>query len=568
MMFAIAPNPGFPLLAAGLLMLALPAALRAPTMALGAIGALWMLFAPAFGASHAFEQLGVVIVAVRMDALAQVFGLGLALTALICALSAPVARNRQEDAALGLHIGGALTATFAGDLVSFLAASELSALAGGWLIIATQRQTGLSAGMRYLMWHAPASILLLAGCAFQLAMSSSSAFEATSVASVGGTLLALGFLVRVGAFLAHPWGKDAAAAVSSSVLGAMVITGPLLALYALSRAFPGEAFLAYAGLGMIGVGALFAFVESDLRRAFAALMGAQFGAALVVLAAPDGIGVTASAALALSFTLGGIAMAAGLGALVAQAGSADARKLWVRAGAMPLSVVAVLAGGLSLAGMPALAGGMAVALTLPALAATVGPWAGLSAAVFAGLTACCVFRIVAAGFFAPLRAATPGAARQPTPRTGPIIGLLLSVFLCLAVGVAPAWLESLAPTPARLNVGAAGLLDQALAIAAAGVVLALGTLLRLVRLAGVGHPRDIDAFYEGPLFSFGRWFGVLLLRMFGALGALAARLGQIGAGLGAGIAAFADRPHRPGGPGLAAVAGVTAAVLFLVFVLL
>ena len=560
-MLSIAPNPGLPLLAAGLLMLALPAMARAPVLALGALGSLVMLFAPDFGASQAMEQLGVVIV-VRFDALAQLIGFSLAVTALVAALGAPQPRSRGEDAALGLHLGAAATAVFAGDLVSLLAATELSALAGGWLILAAGGRTALAAGARYLMWQAPAAIALLAGCAFLLAHNNSSEFGMASLSSLGGLLLVTGFAIRIGAPLAHPWLRDAAAAVSPGAMTAMALTGPLLGLYALTRAFAGEPLLLALGLGMIGLGAVYAFAESDLRRAFGGLVTLQVGACLAAAGAPEGLGVGAAALLAFTATVGSLALGAALAVGVSVAGTADARRMPALAARLPLSAAAAVIGAASIGAAPVLAGGVGLGLASGAIAAAGGVVGAFLGPIAAALSALAAARVAGAAFFTPAAMAAKGPG---VGGGGVLIALLLSVFLCIAIGVAPGWLAALAPNPLATRLAWIDLIDLALAAAAALSVLGLACAIRVTALRGVGAPLDVDDLYRGPLFALLRWLAALFLRLFSTLRALGeAGLAVLQRGF-IDLARFADRPYRPAGPGLA---GALAASLLLIFLVI
>jgi formate hydrogenlyase subunit 3/multisubunit Na+/H+ antiporter MnhD subunit len=560
-MLAIASNPGFPLLAVGLLVLALPAALRAPAMALGALGSLVMLFAPPFGASQAIEQLGVVIVAARIDALSQLIGFALVLIALMASITSPTRRGRGEDAALALHLGAAATAVFAGDLVSFLAAAELCALTGGWLVLSAGGQAGLQGAARYLMWQAPGSIALLAGCAFVFAENGSSLFGAAGPSVIGEGLMMTALFIRIGAPLTHPWVRDAAAAVSPGAMTVVTMAGPLVALYGLSRAFTGEPILALAGLGMIAMGALYALLESDLRRAFAGLTTLQMGACLVAAAAPDVAGVGAAGLLAFTATIGLLTLGAALSAAVTLAGTADARTIPSLGAALPVSASAACIGAASLGAAPILAGGVGLGLTAETIAAAAGLIGAYVAPAFAALSALGAARIAAAAFFAP----TGAPARQRSVGgAGMLIGLLLSVFLCLAIGAAQSWLAALAPNPLAVRLPWVNLIDQALAAAAGLAVLGLACAVRLTDLAGAGAPFDVDDFYRGPLFSLLRWGGRLVLRLFAAMRSGGEAAGKAVAAVGISIGRFADRPFRPGAPGLA---GALAAAVTLIFLL-
>src|SRR5262249_34862386 len=114
---AITLNPGAAVLLGAVLALILPRALRPPAMIAAAVAALFLIFEPDSGSGAAFAQIGLSIKPLRLDPLAQVFGLGFALVTAILALFAAQRDDRTEDVALMAHAGGALTAVFAGDLV-------------------------------------------------------------------------------------------------------------------------------------------------------------------------------------------------------------------------------------------------------------------------------------------------------------------------------------------------------------------------------------------------------------------------------------------------------------------
>ena len=77
-------------------------------------------------------------------------------------------RNRFEDSAFLLLAGGAVSALFVGDLVSFVAAAELAALAMAGVVFASTAEGAGASGVRLLIWFGLEGLLFLVGAALHL----------------------------------------------------------------------------------------------------------------------------------------------------------------------------------------------------------------------------------------------------------------------------------------------------------------------------------------------------------------------------------------------------------------
>lgn len=131
-MLAVTLNPGFVLLLGAIAVLASPKGFRAATMALSALLALWLLLDHEFGAAAAVAQMGLPVRLLVLDPLNRIFGLGMLLALIVVAIASNARQNRFEDAAILFTYGGAVSALFVGDFVSFIAMMSLSGLAGAW----------------------------------------------------------------------------------------------------------------------------------------------------------------------------------------------------------------------------------------------------------------------------------------------------------------------------------------------------------------------------------------------------------------------------------------------------
>lgn len=557
-MFEIALNPGFVLLAGAILVLAAPAMARGPIMIFSALGALGLLLAPDYGRYGAFAQIGLTMAPLALDALNYLFGLAFIGLAVLLAIYASARVHRLEDTALMLLAGAATSALFVGDLVSFVAAAELAGLAAAWIVFCAPGKPASAAGVRLLIWQGLEGLLLLAGVAFLISDGLRSDFGRIDARTIGGTLFLGGLAIRVGAPLAHVWLKDVTARASPVGAAAIAIYPALIGVYALARAFPGEPALIYGAAGMMAVGALGACAADDLRASAAYSLTAQLGIAIAAigLGAPIAIGAGAAHAFAITFAHGLLFMV--LGVFVRRAGTASAAQLSGAAAQAPVSTALLVIGCLAAGLAPGFAPYLSASLAAEAAAAT--PW------LVWAMTGAIVLGAAHTGV-RPWRALLGRRAHgAPTLGRTPVFSMLLAAalaaFLSLAVGLAPAWLYTLAP-PAGLafNPFAASVLAPHLALIATA---AAGWLaLRALRFAPAETQLrllDVDALYRGPVAGVGRWTGVMLLRLYGVWQALSAAAGRR---IGAGLRAFAQAGDKPYESPWLAPAGLCAVLVLL-----
>jgi multicomponent Na+:H+ antiporter subunit D len=424
----MAINPGFALLAGALLATVLPARWRALVMCFAGIGAIFLLFSPGFGEGGAMAQLGLELAFLRLDALSQIFALAIAILTVALGMGAFSRQDRLEDVALLTHMGGACVGVCAGDIITFVAAAELSALAGVALI-ASRGQSGRHAGLRLLAWHALAGALLLAGAAFHLAGGGSPSFKNFDRDTVGGLLLFLGLGMRAGFPLAHVGLKDAVPHASDLGFPALLVLTGGLAAYGLIRGFAGDPMLVNAGLAMCAIGAFFAFAQGDLRKSLAYGMTGQTGLLLVAAGIGGPLALAGASALAFVTTLAGALAGFALFGVRENGEGASAAGL-------AMSVLA----GVSLAGAPGAAGYLGLGLMLDAAQRDHRTllWAAIAAAAAAGAAVLAVRTPMALYF------AWRGQRRGAMPFTVGLGGLLLGV-VCAAIGFVPDWLLDLSP---------------------------------------------------------------------------------------------------------------------------
>ena len=563
-MLALTLNPGFVPLLAAFLVLAAPRGLRAPTMAGAALLALWLLLDHEFGAASAMAQMGLPVVLLNLDALNRIFGIALLLALIIVAIYSGARRNRYEDAAILLMCGGAVSALFVGDLISFVASASLAWPSSAWLVFCSTLEDANRAGGRLLIWHGLEGLLFLVGVAFHLSSGAQSAvLGRLDVATIGGGFIFAALMIRVGAPFAHVWLKDSVSHASPVGGVALTAMSTMLGVYGLARFFPGEPLLMPIGAAMIAIGAFYAAAEDDLRRAGAYGLMAQTGVCVALIG--DGAPLAMAAAEGTAFTaiFAFMALQATLGAVVERVGAAA--RVSALAGlsrAMPITSFLLVGAGLAVSAAPGFALYATHTVALQATAEWEKLWLWtLIAALPAVLLVSLMLRIVLAAY-RPL-------ARPPRMHEAPysmLLGAGLATFFCISVGLAPRWLYGL--MPAELSFDAFAIDRLAPQLELLGVAGLLGVAFRVFGLspkANFAQLLDIDALYRGPLASAGRWSGVLMLRAYGAWQELSRRVARAIAAAVEGWISRCDRPYATSIASfvqIAVISGVLGLMLF------
>lgn len=513
-MLAITLNPGFVCIFAALIVLGLPRGFRPPLTGGAAVLALWLMLDREFGAAAAAAQMGLPVVLLSLDALNRIFGIAMLMALVILAIASGSRRSRAEDAAILLLAGGAVSALFVGDLVSFVAASSLAGLAVAWLVFASPLPGASNSGVRLLIWQGVEGLLFLVGVAFQLsAGAASSIFAQLDITRIGGAFIFAAVLIRACAPLAHVWLKDAVAHASPIGAAAISAFSTMLGVYALLRLFPAEPLLVPIGFALAIIGALYAIAEDDFRRAAASGLLSQAGICMALIGIGSPLALAAAEGHAFTATFAFVALQLTFGAILGRTGEARASTFEGRGRAMPISAFLMIIAGFAAGGAPGLATYVTTSIALEATSQWELQWASI---IIAGVSAMLMLALM----LRPALLAFRGIPK-PTPIYEAPFPMLLStglaVFFCVAVGVAPGWLYGLLPTELAFQPYA---------------VERVAPQLELLGMAGVGylalyaaklspaerHLRllDVDALYRGPAAGAGRWIGVVMLRVFGA----------------------------------------------------
>jgi formate hydrogenlyase subunit 3/multisubunit Na+/H+ antiporter MnhD subunit len=350
-------------------------------------------------------------------------------------------------------------------------------------------------------------------------------------------------MIRVGAPFAHVWLKDVVSHASPAGAAALTAFSNMLGVYALARFFPAEFILVPIGMAMIVIGAFYCAVEDDLRRAGAYAMTAQSGVCVALIGEGSPFALAAAACCAFTAIFSFMALQMSLGGFVDRLGGVQIAALRGIARKMPVSAALVFLSGLAVAGAPGFASFASHVLALDAMSTWEqrGVWALTSALSGVVVISLALRPMLAAA------AAAPRASELREARYAFLLGAVLSVFFCIAIGLAPRWLYGLLRSGLSFEPYETGFVADQLQILGLAGAAYLG--LRATGAAPIAPAGrrllDVDAFYAGPLAGAARWLGVIALRLQGAVEAWMARaaagMGEMAAkGLEA-----CDKPYRP-----------------------
>lgn len=426
------------------------------------------------------------LVAGVVGALAALYGIGYA--------SGAVA-SRTGWAAFAVFLAGMQLVPAAADVVSFLLAWELMALASSVLLLAyhAHRAAVRPAALWYAVMTHLSFVLLLAGFAVIASRAGSTGFDALATAGVsGGTadvaflLLAGGFATKAGLVPVHVWlpraHPQAPSHVSAAMSAAMVkmgVYGLLLVLLRLLPAGPqwwGLLLLVLGGASAV-YGILQASVTSDLKTLLGYSTTENVG--LVVIAVAMGlllrgagqsgvadVALTSALLLVLSHAAFKTVLFLGAGAVLHATGERDLDRLGGLAAAMPVTAAAFGVAALGAAALPVTSGFVAEWSLLQALVhgttegdqllAVVLPITVGVVALTAGLALLTFVKAHGIAFLARPRSEGALAAHEASPTMR--AAMLLGALVVLGVGLAPGPVaEALAGAIGAAGVSAVGL---------------------------------------------------------------------------------------------------------------
>lgn len=370
-------NPGWLLIAAGLAAMFIKIRqVRQAVTLIAPVIAILLLSTAQHGVDHlSANALGIELSFYRVDSLNFLFGLAFLIASLLNAIYALHTDNRLQDGMALAYAGAAVSATFAGDLMTLFIFWEITAITSVFLILQAGTRAAYFASMRYLGVQILSGVLLLDGIAYVWHATGSLSLAAfTSLDQPGALIIFIAFGIKAAFPFLHNWLQDSYP--KSSVVGAVILSAftTKLAVYAFARFFPGFDALIWIGAIMTIFPVFFAVIENDLRRVLAYSLNNQVGFMICAIGVGTaGVGnalaLNGAAAHAFAHIMYKALLFMSVGAVLYRTGTSKASELGGLYRSMPWTALFCIIGGLSISAFPLFSGFIAKSLTMSAVAA-------------------------------------------------------------------------------------------------------------------------------------------------------------------------------------------------------
>jgi len=396
------------------------------------------------GVHGVYHLFGVDLVFGRVDKLSIVFALAFSIMALIGAIySLKTVENGHHIAAF-TYAGGALGATFAGDLITLFLFLELMTVGSVFLIWYRRTPEAIKAGYRYIMVHATGGVLLLGGIVIHFVQTGSTDFSLFSQGTPGFYLILLGFLINAAVPPLHAWLPDAYP--EATVPGAVFLSAftTKTAVYCLIRGFAGTEMLVWLGAVMAIYGVVYAVLSNDIRRLLAYHIVSQVGYMVCGTGMGTAMAINGVVAHAFAHILYKALLLMGAGSVLHVTGKSKLTDLGGIYRAMPITLVLYMIGALSISAFPLFSG--FVTKTMVIAAAGEGHrtviWLMLVLAS-SGTFLHTGLKLPYFTFFGERKSEACKKAKEPP--TNMLVAMGIGAFLCFFIGVYPQMLYDMLP---------------------------------------------------------------------------------------------------------------------------
>ncbi|MEO0465429.1 MAG: Na(+)/H(+) antiporter subunit D [Pseudomonadota bacterium] len=536
-------NPGFVLVALGILTIAMPVrrVRQILTIAAPVLGIFMLSLADHEVNLATANALGIDLILYRVDSLNFIFGLAFLIAALLNAIYALHSDDRLQDGMALAYAGAAVSAAFAGDLMTLFVFWEITAVSSVFLILRAGTKAAYYASMRYLAIQILSGVLLLDGIAYVYKATNSLTIEAfTSLNDPGAMFILLAIGIKAAFPFMHNWLQDSYP--KATVVGAVVLSAftTKLAVLTCARLFPGFDILIWIGAVMTIFPVFFAVIENDLRKVLAYSLNNQVGFMICAIGVADlttkygQLAMNGAAAHAFAHIIYKALLFMSMGAVLYRTGTAKASELGGLYKSMPFTTVFCLIGAASISAFPLFSGFVAKSMTMSAVAheGLIVVWLMLLFAS-AGVLEHSGIKIPYFAFFGH-----DSGKRVKEAPFNMLLAMGLAALICIAIGLPSfaglgyGWLYDLMPYPDVANDYQPFTLSHILTQLQL-LVLAILAFMLLKRF-GLYPPEkpgtvlDFDWTYRKLGFGFAKWAGTVWAKTGPAMSHVAGSLGQAG----------------------------------------
>lgn len=312
--------------------------------------------------------MGLDLVLYKVDSLSFIFGLAFLIASFLNAIYALHTDDRLQDGMALAYAGAAVSATFAGDLMTLFVFWEITAVSSVFLILRAGTKAAYQASMRYLGVQILSGVLLLNGLSYVYNSTGSLSLDAfTSFDQPGAKFIFIAFAIKAAFPFLHNWLQDAYP--KATVVGAVVLSAftTKLAVYAFARMFPGFEMLIWIGAVMTVFPVFFAVIENDLRKVLSYSLNNQLGFMICAIGVGTPLALNGAAAHAFAHIIYKGLLFMSMGAVLYRVGTAKASELGGLYKSMPWTTIFCIIGAVSISAFPLFSGFVAKSMTMSAV---------------------------------------------------------------------------------------------------------------------------------------------------------------------------------------------------------
>lgn len=528
-------NPGFVLVLIGLIGVAVPVQRVRQAMMIAApvIGIMMLSLADQGVDLMTANVLGLDLIFYRVDSLNFIFGLAFLIAALLNAIYALHTDDRLQDGMALAYAGAAVSAAFAGDLMTLFIFWELTAVSSVFLILRAGTRAAYFASMRYLAIQILSGVLLLDGIAYVYKETGDISLQAfQSLDDPGAFFIFLAVGIKAAFPFLHNWLQDAYP--KATVVGAVVLSAftTKLAVLACARLFPGFEILIWIGAVMTVFPVFFAVIENDLRKVLSYSLNNQVGFMICAVGIGTPLALNGAAAHAFAHIIYKALLFMSMGAVLYRTGTAKAHELGGLYKSMPFTALFCLIGAASISAFPLFSGFVAKSMTMSAVVheGFIVAWLMLLFAS-AGVLEHSGIKIPYFAFFGH-----DSGKRVKEAPFNMLLAMGLAAAICILIGlpafagVGYGWLYDLLPYPDAANAYRPFTLEHVLTQLQL-LVLAILAFILLKRFGlypqeKPGTILDTDWAYRRLGYGFATWAGTVWSKAGPAMSDVASRIGM------------------------------------------
>ena len=434
-------HPALILIATGLLLPVLRGTMRSGVALLAPLLCLYQVWTMADTGQCQPEFMGMALNVLQVDSLSRLFVTVFSIMTFTGVLfSYRQARTVELSAAL-IYAGASLGVCLAGDLITLFIFWEIMALASTLVIWSAATPRSARAGMRYVILHLLGGVVLMAGIIAFYQETGSIRFTTMSPDSLATALILAGFLLNVGAPPLSAWLADAYPESSFSGMVFLSAFTTKTAVYVLLRGFPGTELLLYLGLFMIFYGIIYALLENDMRRILAYSIINQVGFMVCGIGLGTELALNGAAAHAFTHIIYKALLLMSAGSVLFMTGKRKCTDLGGLIHSMPITAVCGIIGALAISSFPVTSGFVSKSMITQttADAGMLWVWLALQAAS-AGVFLHAGIKFPWFVFFQK-----DSGLRPDDPPMNMRLAMIFFAFLCIFIGVYPAFLYAMLP---------------------------------------------------------------------------------------------------------------------------